>query len=230
MKTQYGDFFSKDKLKNRFKTLKKTYADLKAMLDLSGFGWDDARKMVTAEPQVWKEYVAAHPKAAHYKNKTFPDWASLAIIFGDSVADGRDGFASNDPEPIETVVEEEKQPNDMNNARLYGTYGGVLSGGAVRERIIRAFLVEEQKIVKKDGSRGEKSKSRVRSRAVSRGNKSRSRAVSRGKRSESRVSRSQNRGRGRSVKSLKDSVAVKSKEEWSGTEDAEADSNESALN
>ncbi|KAL6520383.1 60S ribosomal protein L34 [Orobanche minor] len=28
-------------------------------------------------------------------------------------------------------------------------YGGVLSGSAVRERIIRAFLVEEQKIVKK---------------------------------------------------------------------------------
>ncbi|CAL5074337.1 unnamed protein product [Urochloa decumbens] len=28
-------------------------------------------------------------------------------------------------------------------------YGGVLSGTAVRERIIRAFLVEEQKIVKK---------------------------------------------------------------------------------
>ncbi|XXG79650.1 hypothetical protein AAC387_Pa09g0677 [Persea americana] len=131
MKTQYGDFFSKDKLKNRFKTLKKTYADLKAMLDLSGFGWDDARKMVIVEPQVWKEYVVAHPKAAHYKNKTFPDWASLAIIFGDSVADGRDGFASNDPEPIEMVAKEEMQPNDMDNA------------------IIRTFLVEEQKIVKK---------------------------------------------------------------------------------
>ena len=29
------------------------------------------------------------------------------------------------------------------------TYGGVLSGGAVRERIVRAFLVEEQKIVKR---------------------------------------------------------------------------------
>ena len=28
-------------------------------------------------------------------------------------------------------------------------YGGVLSAGAVRERITRAFLVEEQKIVKK---------------------------------------------------------------------------------
>ena len=52
----HGAFFSKDKLKNRFKTLKKTYGDLKAMLDLSGFGWNDTRKMVIAEPDVWKEY------------------------------------------------------------------------------------------------------------------------------------------------------------------------------
>ena len=28
-------------------------------------------------------------------------------------------------------------------------YGGHLAGGVVRERIIRAFLIEEQKIVKK---------------------------------------------------------------------------------
>eukprot|EP00252_Welwitschia_mirabilis_P006811 TRINITY_DN1770_c1_g1_i1.p2 TRINITY_DN1770_c1_g1~~TRINITY_DN1770_c1_g1_i1.p2 ORF type:complete len:121 (-),score=16.29 TRINITY_DN1770_c1_g1_i1:185-547(-) len=36
------------------------------------------------------------------------------------------------------------------NRRTVGRpYGGCLSGGAVRERIIRAFLVEEQKIVKK---------------------------------------------------------------------------------
>ncbi|XXG90690.1 hypothetical protein AAC387_Pa12g2395 [Persea americana] len=37
--------------------------------------------------------MTAHPKAALYKNKTFPDWVSLAIIFGDSVADG-DGLRS----------------------------------------------------------------------------------------------------------------------------------------
>ena len=59
--------------------------------------------------------MQAHPKVALYKNKTFPDWVSLAIIFGDSVADGRDGFASNDPEPIETQAEEETQADDMDN-------------------------------------------------------------------------------------------------------------------
>uniref|UniRef100_A0A0D6R128 60S ribosomal protein L34 n=1 Tax=Araucaria cunninghamii TaxID=56994 RepID=A0A0D6R128_ARACU len=36
-----------------------------------------------------------------------------------------------------------------NKRSVNRAYGGVLSGKAVRERIIRAFLVEEQKIVKK---------------------------------------------------------------------------------
>jgi len=67
--------------------------------------------------QVWTIliHLLAHPKAALYKNKTFPDWVSLAIIFGDGVADGRDGFARNYPEPIETQAEEETQADDMDN-------------------------------------------------------------------------------------------------------------------
>lgn len=32
---------------------------------------------------------------------------------------------------------------------VHRAYGGVLSGGAVRDRIVRAFLVSEQQIVKK---------------------------------------------------------------------------------
>eukprot|EP00268_Persea_americana_P003957 TRINITY_DN11224_c0_g4_i1.p1 TRINITY_DN11224_c0_g4~~TRINITY_DN11224_c0_g4_i1.p1 ORF type:complete len:294 (-),score=60.76 TRINITY_DN11224_c0_g4_i1:610-1491(-) len=101
MRSQFGDTFTKDKLKNRFKTLKRTYRIMKGLLDQSGFRWDNKRKMVTAERSIWNEYVAAHPEAEIYKNKSFPDWVSLAIIFGDSVADGREDFASNDPEPID---------------------------------------------------------------------------------------------------------------------------------
>ena len=36
-----------------------------------------------------------------------------------------------------------------NKKTVNRAYGGVLSGGAVRDRIMRAFLVEEQKIVKR---------------------------------------------------------------------------------
>ncbi|KAI3985889.1 hypothetical protein MKX01_026675 [Papaver californicum] len=45
---------------------------------------------------------------------------------------------------------EYKRSRLSRNRRIVNrAYGGVLSGSAVRERIIRAFLVEEQKIVKK---------------------------------------------------------------------------------
>ncbi|CAH9109080.1 unnamed protein product [Cuscuta europaea] len=45
---------------------------------------------------------------------------------------------------------EYKRPRLSRNRRTVNrAYGGVLSGSAVREKIIRAFMVEEQKIVKK---------------------------------------------------------------------------------
>ncbi|KAK9116741.1 hypothetical protein Sjap_015688 [Stephania japonica] len=43
-----------------------------------------------------------------------------------------------------------------NRRTVNRAYGGVLSGSAVRERIIRAFLVEEQKIVKKEITNAQK--------------------------------------------------------------------------
>ncbi|CAL5325066.1 unnamed protein product [Camellia sinensis] len=46
-------------------------------------------------------------------------------------------------------AEYERSRLSRNRRTVNRAYGGVLSGGAVRERIIRAFLVEEQKIVKK---------------------------------------------------------------------------------
>ncbi|GMP28891.1 hypothetical protein CsSME_00004245 [Camellia sinensis var. sinensis] len=46
-------------------------------------------------------------------------------------------------------AEYERSRLSRNRRTVNRAYGGVLSGGAVRGRIIRAFLVEEQKIVKK---------------------------------------------------------------------------------
>ncbi|XXG79668.1 hypothetical protein AAC387_Pa09g0690 [Persea americana] len=54
--------------------------------------------MVTTEDRVWDDYIAAHPDTAMYRLKRLPDYLHLAKIFGDSIADGRAGFASNDPQ------------------------------------------------------------------------------------------------------------------------------------
>ena len=41
------------------------------------------------------------------------------------------------------------RPNTLTNKTVHRAYGGHLAAGVVKERIVRAFLVEEQKIVKK---------------------------------------------------------------------------------
>ena len=57
MKTQFGTDFKKDKLKNHFKSFKTWYSVMKTLVNLSGFGWDEDKKMVTAENGVWDDYI-----------------------------------------------------------------------------------------------------------------------------------------------------------------------------
>ncbi|KAF6136378.1 hypothetical protein GIB67_028068 [Kingdonia uniflora] len=47
----------KEVLKNRHKKLGNIYTILKALLDQSGFRWDDEKQMVTAETYVWDDYL-----------------------------------------------------------------------------------------------------------------------------------------------------------------------------
>merc|ERR1712080_608186 len=43
----------------------------------------------------------------------------------------------------------EKSRHSLRHKKVYRAYGGVLSHKAVREKIVRAFLIEEQKVVMK---------------------------------------------------------------------------------
>lgn len=52
--------YEKDVLKNRHKTLRNLYKAVKNLLDQRGFSWDETRQMVTAENNVWDEYIKVH--------------------------------------------------------------------------------------------------------------------------------------------------------------------------
>ncbi|KAJ7977617.1 L10-interacting MYB domain-containing protein [Quillaja saponaria] len=52
--------YDKDVLKNRHKTLSNLYKAVKHLLDQMGFNWDEKRKMVTTDNDVWNEYIK-HP-------------------------------------------------------------------------------------------------------------------------------------------------------------------------
>lgn len=54
---KFDSSFTVDVLKNRYKTLRRQYNAIKSLLRSDGFGWDDERHMVTADDNVWQDYI-----------------------------------------------------------------------------------------------------------------------------------------------------------------------------
>ncbi|KAI9121874.1 hypothetical protein K1719_007264 [Acacia pycnantha] len=70
---------------SRIKTLKKlwqTAYDMVYGTNTSGFGWDPDTKCVTADKEVWDEYINAHSRAAQFGTKSFPNFESLTMVWG----------------------------------------------------------------------------------------------------------------------------------------------------
>ncbi|KAI9464861.1 hypothetical protein HD554DRAFT_2120038 [Boletus coccyginus] len=63
--------------------LKANCLVVQQLVNLSGFGWDDSTKMVTAEESVWEKYLEAHSKAKHWHYNPFPLYEDiLGLIEG----------------------------------------------------------------------------------------------------------------------------------------------------
>ncbi|KAF6150196.1 hypothetical protein GIB67_023151, partial [Kingdonia uniflora] len=70
----------KEVLKNRHKKLRNIYTILKALLNQSGFGWDDEKHMVIADSYVRDEYLKEHPDAKPMRTKIMPNYHDLDEI------------------------------------------------------------------------------------------------------------------------------------------------------
>ncbi|CAL0308494.1 unnamed protein product [Lupinus luteus] len=82
--------YEKDVLKNRYKTLRNLYRGVRNILSQPGFSWDEKRKMVTADNNVWEDYLKVHPNARSYRIKSIPYFKSLCTIYGDVIGEKGD--------------------------------------------------------------------------------------------------------------------------------------------
>uniref|UniRef100_A0A2N9IVH8 Myb/SANT-like domain-containing protein n=1 Tax=Fagus sylvatica TaxID=28930 RepID=A0A2N9IVH8_FAGSY len=81
---------AKPHIESRLRTLKREFQILHDMLtgpNTSGFGWDNVRKCVTAENDVWDAYVQG---AGSFRNKSFPLYEDLCIVYAKDHATGKD--------------------------------------------------------------------------------------------------------------------------------------------
>ncbi|ERM94134.1 hypothetical protein AMTR_s00010p00151580 [Amborella trichopoda] len=64
------------------------YFDIKKPMNVFGFGWDDCRRIVTAEVVVWNDFLAENEWANKYQNKTLPEYSMLSKIYEGGTTDG----------------------------------------------------------------------------------------------------------------------------------------------
>ncbi|EGN97747.1 hypothetical protein SERLA73DRAFT_75390 [Serpula lacrymans var. lacrymans S7.3] len=73
-------------------TLKAMCLVVQQLQELSGFGWDDTRKKVTAEEDVWDNYIAPHPEAKPWRTNPLPLYNDIIRLIDGHYATGEGAF------------------------------------------------------------------------------------------------------------------------------------------
>lgn len=116
--------YEKDVLKNRHKTLRNLYKIVKNLLDQKGFSWDEKRQMVTADNNVWDDYIKVHPDARSYRIKSIPYYSDLCMIYGNVTTEQK---GDNVPELLlptsENGTNSTTQPTDVGEILIDEYFG-----------------------------------------------------------------------------------------------------------
>ncbi|KAL7600923.1 hypothetical protein Lser_V15G23014 [Lactuca serriola] len=119
-------------IKSRMKTWKNHFNIVHDMVygtNTSGFGWDTNKCCVTADAEVWDEYIKSHKGVACFRDKRFPQFDNLCKIFGKDRATGHGATdlgedmietqrnSHVDVEGLEEIIEETQQTVHVNSKR-----------------------------------------------------------------------------------------------------------------
>ncbi|XP_057450769.1 uncharacterized protein At2g29880-like isoform X2 [Lotus japonicus] len=104
----------KPHIESIIRRLKNEYKELYDMLNTSGFGWDDVNKKIHVDSDdVWNAYIQANKKdnaVKNYRNKVFPHFNRMVVIFGKDRANGKSA-----EDPTDVVEDLDKETNTHGN-------------------------------------------------------------------------------------------------------------------
>ncbi|CAL1354282.1 unnamed protein product [Linum trigynum] len=103
----------------------------------SGFGWDESRKCVVADDDVFKEWLKSHPNCAGLNKKPFHHFDQLARIFGKDRAMGGEGEAAADVDDSVTDDEAMNVMNDMDDETSHRVLEQMINEGVNHRTILQ---------------------------------------------------------------------------------------------
>ncbi|CAD5326886.1 unnamed protein product [Arabidopsis thaliana] len=106
--TKFECNYDVDVLKNRYKSLRRQFNAIKSILRSDGFAWDNERQMVTADYNVWQDYIKAHRDARQFMTRPIPYYKDLCALCGDSGIEDNECFVAMDWFDPETEFQEFK--------------------------------------------------------------------------------------------------------------------------
>ncbi|KAH6911967.1 hypothetical protein BKA70DRAFT_1266082 [Coprinopsis sp. MPI-PUGE-AT-0042] len=81
------------KCNDQFGKLKEAYNEVNYLVNLSGFGWDGARNVVSAPEDVWAPILANRPTLKKWKDgKVWPHYSDMSYLVDGIVATGAGAF------------------------------------------------------------------------------------------------------------------------------------------
>ncbi|XP_061349444.1 uncharacterized protein LOC133294713 isoform X2 [Gastrolobium bilobum] len=80
--------YDKSFLKHRYDKLGNYYSDIKNLLKLKDFSWDEKKQRIVADDYVWDNFIKAHPHVSLYRNKTLLNYRDLGLIYRDAMCNG----------------------------------------------------------------------------------------------------------------------------------------------
>ncbi|KAJ7877174.1 hypothetical protein B0H13DRAFT_2668455 [Mycena leptocephala] len=85
------------KCKDQYQGIKKNFTEVHVIRNLSGFGWDDGLKLVTATQDAWDCLFAAHPDYTRWQTTLFPLYDDMLFLVDGIIATKVGAFHTGAP-------------------------------------------------------------------------------------------------------------------------------------
>ncbi|XVF14257.1 hypothetical protein REPUB_Repub09cG0042900 [Reevesia pubescens] len=88
LKEKFERDIEKEKVKNRWKTLKTNFSKCYDLFKqgMSGFSWNPVTKLWGAKPEIWNRLIEAHPHAQDWMIKPIHIYEKMVILHGNDRA------------------------------------------------------------------------------------------------------------------------------------------------